>query len=68
MYDDSDDTQVLLHRTELLGINEEANYIITVKKQMIQTQDSKSLSFINLNFVKKASTEVFLLTLKILYL
>ena len=68
VYDDSDDTQVLLHRTELLGINEEANYIITVKKQMIQTQDSKSLSFINLNFVKKASTEVFLLTLKILYL
>jgi hypothetical protein len=32
VYDDSNDTQILLDRTELLGINEEANYIITVEK------------------------------------
>lgn len=32
VYDDSNDTQVLLDRTELLGINEEVNYIITVEK------------------------------------
>ncbi len=32
VFDDSNDTQVLLDRTELLGINEEVNYIITVEK------------------------------------
>lgn len=36
VFDDSNDTQVLLDRTELLGINEEVNYIITVEK----TEDS----------------------------
>ena len=38
VYDDSNDTQVLLDRTELLGINEEVNYIITVEK----TDDSET--------------------------
>ena len=32
VYDDNTDTQELLDRTELVGINEEANYIITVEK------------------------------------
>jgi hypothetical protein len=32
VFDDSNDTQVLLDRTELLGINEAVNYIITVEK------------------------------------
>ncbi|WP_232787814.1 hypothetical protein [Paraglaciecola sp. MB-3u-78] len=32
VFDDSNDTQVLLDRTELIGINEEVNYIITVEK------------------------------------
>lgn len=32
VFDDSNDTQILLDRTELLGINEEVNYIITVEK------------------------------------
>jgi hypothetical protein len=32
VYDDNTDTQVLLDRTELVAINEEANYIITVEK------------------------------------
>ena len=32
VFDDNNDTQVLLDRTELLGINEEVNYIITVEK------------------------------------
>jgi len=32
VYDGNNDTQVLLDRTELLGINEEVNYIITVEK------------------------------------
>ena len=36
VYDASNDTQILVDRTELLGINEEANYIITVEK----TEDS----------------------------
>ena len=36
VYDDNNDTQVLLDRTELLGINQEVNYIITVE----QTVDS----------------------------
>ena len=31
VYDNSDDTQVLLDRTELLGLTEEENYIITVE-------------------------------------
>jgi hypothetical protein len=32
VYDESIDIQVLFDRTELLGINEETNYIITVEK------------------------------------
>jgi hypothetical protein len=32
VFDDSNDTQVLLDRTELLGVNEEVNYIFTVEK------------------------------------
>ncbi|MFT2092082.1 DUF4397 domain-containing protein [Paraglaciecola sp. 2405UD69-4] len=32
VFEDNNDTQVLLDRTELLGINEEVNYIITVEK------------------------------------
>jgi hypothetical protein len=32
VFDDNNDTQILLDRTELLGINEEVNYIITVEK------------------------------------
>ena len=32
VFDDSNDTQLLLDRTELLGINETVNYIITVEK------------------------------------
>ncbi|MFT4938513.1 MAG: hypothetical protein ACI88A_001541 [Paraglaciecola sp.] len=32
VYDDNTDAQVLLDRTALVGINEEANYIITVEK------------------------------------
>jgi hypothetical protein len=32
VFDDSNDTQVLLDRTELIGINEEVNYMITVEK------------------------------------
>lgn len=32
VFDDSNETQVLLDRTELIGINEEVNYIITVEK------------------------------------
>ena len=31
VYDNSDDTQVLLDRTELLGLTEEENYIITIE-------------------------------------
>jgi hypothetical protein len=44
VYDDSNDAQVLLDRTELLGINEEANYIITVEK----TDDSDTGSKISI--------------------
>ena len=36
VYDDSNDNQILADRTELLGINIEGNYIITVEK----TEDS----------------------------
>lgn len=32
VFDDNEDTQVLLDRTELIGINEEVNYIITIEK------------------------------------
>ncbi len=32
VFDDNEDTQVLLDRTELLGINEEENYIVTIEK------------------------------------
>jgi hypothetical protein len=32
VYDDDNDTQVLLDRTELIGINQEHNYIITIEK------------------------------------
>lgn len=32
VFDDSNDTQLLLDRTELLGIDEEVNYIVTVEK------------------------------------
>lgn len=32
VFDGSNNTQILLDRTELLGINEEVNYIITVEK------------------------------------
>ena len=32
VFDDNEDTQILLDRTELLGINEEANYIITIEE------------------------------------
>lgn len=32
VFDDNEDTQVLLDRTELIGINEEVNYIVTIEK------------------------------------
>jgi hypothetical protein len=32
VFDDNEDTQVLLDRTELLGLNEEQNYIITIEE------------------------------------
>ncbi|GAB2700660.1 DUF4397 domain-containing protein [Aliiglaciecola sp. 3_MG-2023] len=32
VFDDNEDTQILLDRTELLGLNEEANYIITIEE------------------------------------
>lgn len=32
VFDDNEDTQVLLDRTQLIGINEEANYIITIEE------------------------------------
>lgn len=32
VYDDDNDTQVLLDRTELIGINQEYNYILTIEK------------------------------------
>lgn len=32
VFDDNEDTQVLLDRTQLLGLNEEANYIITIEE------------------------------------
>jgi hypothetical protein len=38
VFDDSNDTQILLDRTELLGINEAVNYIITIEK----TADSET--------------------------
>ena len=44
VYDASNDTQILADRTELLGINEEANYIITVEK----TEDSDTGSKISI--------------------
>ena len=34
VFDDNEDTQVLLDRTQLLGINEEANYIITIEESL----------------------------------
>lgn len=34
VYDDNNDTQVLLDRTTLLGVNEETNYIITIEKDV----------------------------------
>ena len=34
VFDNSDDTQVLLDRTELLGLTEEQNYIITIEPDM----------------------------------
>lgn len=34
VYDDNEDTQVLLDRTELLGINQVVNYIISVEKNV----------------------------------
>lgn len=46
VFDDSNDTQILLDRTQLLGINEEVNYIITIEK----TDDSETgfkISIIN---------------------
>jgi hypothetical protein len=46
VYDDNTDTQVLLDRTELVGINEETNYIITVEK----TDDSATGYKISLLF------------------
>ena len=34
VFDDNEDTQVLLDRTELIGLNEEVNYIITIEKSL----------------------------------
>ncbi|GAB5379383.1 MAG: hypothetical protein Alis3KO_13700 [Aliiglaciecola sp.] len=34
VFDDNEDTQVLLDRTELLGLNEEANYIIMIEESL----------------------------------
>lgn len=46
VFDDNEDTQVLLDRTELIGINEERNYIITIEK----TDDSNNPFKISLLF------------------
>lgn len=46
VFDDNEDTQVLLDRTELIGITEEENYIITIEK----TDDSPTGFGISLLF------------------